>query len=351
MDRRTVLGGMVGAAAMPAVAIQGAPRRPYKVIACEEAFSTPEIVAASRRLFGQPSMRSGPIAGPFMPNLLDLGEGRIAGMDAAGIDIQVLAVTSPGVQNFEPAEALSLARAANDRLADAARRFPGRYVGLATLAPQAAAESAKELERCVRTLGFKGGLINSHTNNLYLDDPKFWPILEAAQALDVPLYLHPREPAQPREQKVVIPGFNVGWGYGVETGTHVLHLIAAGVFDRFPRLRMAVGHLGETLPFILDRLDNRFQWEGRLFPVKTLEQLPSAYIRRNLVVTTSGMNYKVPMQAAIAALGIDKVLFAADHPMEDEAEAVQLAEAVPMSAADRAKLFEGNARRFFGITA
>ncbi|MEZ0244231.1 MAG: amidohydrolase family protein, partial [Sphingomonas sp.] len=299
MDRRTLLGG-IAAASVATPALAG--KRPYRVISCEEAFSIPEIVEATRTQFGgKPSMKSGPIAGPFMPNLLDIGAGRIAGMDAAGVDVQILAVTAPGVQNFPPDQGVALAALANDRLAAAIKAHPTRFAGLTTLAPQAPAEAVKELERGVRTLGLKGGMINSHTGNLYLDDKRFWPILEAAEALDVPLYLHPRDPAEPMAAQVMVPGFNVGWGYGVETGTHVVRMIAAGVFDRFPKLRFAIGHGGETLPYILDRIDNRYQWESNLFSLSRLRKRPSDYIRENFVITTSGMNYPVPVHAAIEA--------------------------------------------------
>jgi len=347
------LGGLRGARAAPdeAAAAGATPgTRSYRRIACEEAFSTPEVVAELSRLAGgKPSMKSGPIAGPFMADLLDIGAGRLRGMDAAGVDMQVLSLTSPGVQTFAPDTALALARDVNDRLAAAVRAHPTRFAGLATIAPQAAAASARELERAVTRLGFKGGIINSHTNGEYLDDPKYWPLLEAAEALDVPVYLHPRDPSPGLEQPLAVPGYAVGWGYAVDTGTHVIRMMGAGVFDRFPRLRFVLGHLGETLPLLLDRLDNRYRWQQQLFGFQGTKRLPSEYFRDNFVVTTSGMNYAAPLEATLAALGPDKVLFAADHPMEVQKDAVDEFEAIALPADLKRRIFETNPVRVFRL--
>ena len=194
--RRGLIGATAVAAATASVSAIAKTKRPYRRIACEEAFIIPEVrEALSKAAGGKPSMRSGPIAGPFMKDLLDLGEGRIAKMTAAGIDMAVLSHTSPGTQTFEPQQGLDLARLANDRLAEAIRRHPDRFAGLATITPQAPEETARELERAVSRLGFKGGIINSSTQNVYLDERRFRPIFEAAQALDVPIYIHPREPS------------------------------------------------------------------------------------------------------------------------------------------------------------
>jgi 2,3-dihydroxybenzoate decarboxylase len=266
------------------------------------------------------------------------------------VDIQVLSLSSPGVQTFAPATALSMARQINDQMVDTIRKYPTRFGGLATITPQLPSETAKELERCINTLGLNGGIINSHTNGEYLDDKKYWPILEAFQALDVPLYIHPRDPSPGLEAPLAIPGFAVGWGYAVETGTHALRMIAGGVFDQFPKLRIVLGHLGETLPFLLDRIDNRYQWQFNTFGLKpTLKRLPSEYFRDNFVVATSGMNYSAPVKAALEAMGPDKVLFAADHPMEVQQDAVNELEAIKLSAAVKKQVFETNARRVFKL--
>ena len=355
LSKRRFMQSLVASAAATGLAREGTAaqqsiRRDYRRISCEEAFSTPEVVAELRRMAGGvPSMKSGPIAGPFMPNLLDIGADRIRGMDADGIDMQILSLTSPGVQTFAPDTAVSMARSINGLLADAIKAHPTRYAGLSTMAPQRPTETARELERSVRQLGMKGGIINSHTNGEYLDDQKYWPILEAFEALDVPLYIHPRDPSPGLEVPLAIPGFAVGWGYAVETGTHALRMIAGGVFDRFPRLRVVLGHLGETLPFLLDRIDNRYQWQVKLFGLKSLKRLPSEYFRENFVVTTSGMNYSAPVKAALEALGPDRILFAADYPMEVQKDAVDELEAIDIPAADKRRIFDTNPRREFRI--
>lgn len=328
------------------------PRR-FRRISCEEGFTTPEIVAASSALFGNiPGWASGPIAGPFMPDLLDIGEGRVARMDADGVDVQLLALAGPGVQSFDPDTAISLARAVNDRLAEAVKAHPTRLAGLATMAPQNPEASALELERAVNSLGLRGAMINGHTHGVYLDDPSVLPIFAAAEALDVPVYIHPREPSA-LLAAAAVPGFNVSWGYGVEAGTNVVRLIAAGVFDRHPRLRVVMGHLGETIPFLLDRMDNRYAWESAVFGLSKLERRPSEYVAENLFVTSSGMNYAVPLAATLNALGPDKVLFAADYPFEDQRGAVQAMDSVMdtlgLPAEERAQIYEGNARAVFGL--
>ncbi len=159
-------------------------------------------------------------------------------MDDTGIDMQILSLTSPGVQVFDAATANALARDANDELAAAIASHPDRYAGLAAAAPQDPAAAAKEIERGVRKLGLRGVILNSHTQGEYLDDPKFWPIFEACEALDVPIYLHPNSPPK----AMIAPFLEAGldgaiYGFGVETGLHLLRIIVAGVFDRFPELQ------------------------------------------------------------------------------------------------------------------
>ena len=285
-----------------------------------------------------------------MADLLDLGEARLRGMDAAGIDVQILSLTSPGVQVFDPATAVSVMRDVNDRMVAAIRANPTRFGGLATVAPQAPADSAKELQRAVQTLKLNGAIINSHTNGEYLDQQKFWPILEAIEALDIPLYIHPRDPSPGLAMPLEIFGFAVGWGYAVETGTHAIRLIGAGVFDRFPKLRVVLGHLGETLPFLLERLDNRYLWQTNLFGKRIIKRLTSEYFRDNFLITTSGMNYSAPLKAALSAMGQDKVLFAADHPMEVQKDAVDEMEAIDIPAAVKRQIFETNNQRVFKIS-
>src|SRR5579859_7248524 len=242
----------------------------YQRIATEEAFATPELFTRYRHMLanktlqdpgflslwgfylGSPSARGTQI----VDRLQDIGDRRVADMDATGIDMHVLSLTSPGVQVFDEATAVSLARSTNDQLAAAISKHPGRFAGLAAIAPQNTQEAAKELERGVRTLGLKGAIVNSHTLGEYLDDPKFWDIFAAAEAADVPLYLHPNSPSAGLIQPLLQRGLDGAiYGFGVDTGMHLLAIITRGAFDRFPKLRLVVGHLGEALPFWLYRLD------------------------------------------------------------------------------------------------
>jgi 2,3-dihydroxybenzoate decarboxylase len=270
-------------------------------------------------------------------------------MDAAGIDMQILSLSAPGVQNFAAATATTLARLANDRLAAAIAAHPQRFAGLAAFAPQDPAAAAKELQRAVHALKLHGALVNSHTNGEYLDEQKFWPILEALEALDIPLYIHPRDPA-PALAGSGVPGFTIGWGFAVETGTHALRLIGAGIFDRFPKLRIVLGHMGEGLPFFLERIDNRYGFETRMFqPQVKLQRRPGDYFRSNFLVTTSGMNFAAPLQATIATIGIERVLFAVDYPFEDQAATVAALDALPLSVADKRRICETNVQRVFRL--
>jgi 5-carboxyvanillate decarboxylase len=331
--------------------------RNYKRIAVEEGFTIPEIIAegnkmddAARFANGLGPARMSPARALFTESLLDLGPKRIATMDEDGIDVALLVVSAPGVQIYAPDVGTALSRIANDRLAEAVKANPDRLAGLAALAPQDPAAAAAELERATRRLGLKGAIINSHTNGEYLDDRKFWAIFEAAQALDVPVYIHPREPSPGMAAPLAMQGFRVGWGYGVETATHVLRLVAAGVFDQFPKLRIVIGHMGEGLPFVLDRIDNRFLWEhGASNMAPKIKRLPGDYIRDNVTITTSGMNYTAPLQTAIAVMGIDNILFAADYPFEVVRDSVTAMDAMPLAETDKKKIYQTNAERVFGL--
>src|SRR6185295_10898643 len=247
--------------------IRSMAERPYKRIAVDEGFNFPEIMSEAVKVAAQqpPLIKA---LNPFggcgglwaVPGakLCELGEGRIRQMDDDGIYMQLVLLSSPGVQTREENLAIELAAMSNDRLAAATHKYPDRLAGLAAIAPQNPDKAAQELQRAVRTLGLKGAVINSHTNGEYLDDPKFWPILACAEALDVPIYIHPRDPSPQMGGPLGIPGFLVGWGWGLEVGTHAIRLIASPVFDEFPKLRIVIGHMGEGIPFLLPRLDNRY---------------------------------------------------------------------------------------------
>lgn len=351
MMRRTVLAGI---AASAAAAANAKSKRAYRRIATEEGFLSPGVLAqnAKTQIPGVPLIAStGPSSGASRA-LVDLDAGRLAAMDADGIDMQLLLLSSPGVQVFERATAVALAAEANDYAADACKRYPARFAALAAVAPQDPAAAAKELERATRTLGLKGAVINSHTFDHYLDEEAYWPIFEAAEALDVPIYIHPREPASGMRQIMSGPvAGGPAWAYGVEVGTHFLKLISAGVFDRFPKLRIVVGHMGEALPFWLPRIDNRYlAMRDTMFAgAKPMKRMPSDYILENLWVTTSGMNYWPQLKMTLDVMGRDRVMYATDYPFEKQGEAVGFVEAMALSAGDKKMLFEDVATRVFRL--
>lgn len=345
-------GRLVPAAGEPNESI---PQRPYKVIATEEGFGIREVMDAGARYLathqdepGLADRRPGVVPGG--PALLDWGL-RIEEMDRDGIDTQVLVLASPGVQALEADEASALASLANDRATEGAvRKYPGRFALLATIAPQNPQAAAKELERAMTTLGAKGALVNSHTKGEYLDDEKFWPILEAAESLNAPIYIHPREPAPAMLQPYLKWDLSTAvWGYAAEVSLHSLRLICSGVFDRFPDLRIVIGHAGENIPFVLDRIDNRYK-RGRAFAEGRLEHLPSEYFLRNFVVTTSGINWSPTVHFMQQVLGVDKVLFAVDYPFEDQPWTMKQVDSIEMSDEDKKMFFQTNAERFFHLT-
>ncbi len=225
--------------------------------------------------------------------LLDLGNSRIAAMDAAGISFQVVSLTAPGCQGYEADKSIPMARDANDRMHAAVKAHPDRLAGFAALPTADPAEAAKELERSVKKLGLKGALINGHTRGSFLDDKKYWGIFECAQALDVPVYLHPTRP-QLAVMKAVYEGYEelsgAAWGFSADTGAHYLRLVFAGIYDTFPDLKIILGHNGEGLPFVMERLNLHVEMDARH---RGLKKTPLAYLRENMLVTTSG-NFSVP---------------------------------------------------------
>jgi len=286
--------------------------------------------------------------GPVVTRLNDFDGERLQAMDAAGIEIAVLSLAGPGVQiEKDVATATRKAREANDFLATQIQKHPKRYAGFAHLAVQDAKAAADELERCVRDLGFCGAMINGHTNGLYLDDPSVYPLWERAEALGVVLYLHPGDPITPMPALDGYRGLKrATWEWTVETGTHALRVVFSGLFDRFPRAKFVLGHLGETLPYQLWRFDSR----AKLYGVK-LKKNPSDYIRNNIAVTLSGMFSAEPLNCAIAALGHENVMFSADYPFENAAEAGAFMDEVSLDPAVRQAIAYGNASRLLRLGA
>jgi 2,3-dihydroxybenzoate decarboxylase len=341
--------------------------RGYLRIATEEAFAPPELIAMWRTMLERgtcddPGFLS--LVGFYMSarterskfvfdRLQDLGEKRLADMDAAGVDRQIVSLTAPGTQILGRDDAVAMATLANDRLAQACRTYPTRFSGLTAIAPQDPGAAAKEIERGHHELGFKGVIINAHTHGEYLDNQKFWPIFEVAEALGTPVYLHPSTPPRAMIGPLLEAGLDGAiYGFAVDTGMHVLRIITAGVFDRFPRLKLVVGHLGEALPFWLYRLDYMHAATVRAHRYESMRPIgrkPSEYLRDNVWVTTSGVAWAPAIMFCREVLGADRVLYAMDYPYQYLPAEVTAHENLPISAAEMKALFQANAERVFGL--
>ena len=312
-------------------------------IALEEHFMCADVEG-----YWRPTMNDVPdaICKKVHARLTDFSGERIETMDRAGITRAVLSIAGPGVQaERDPVLATKNARAANDFLAAEIAKRPGRYSGLAHVGVQDAKAAADELERCVRQLGFLGVMINGHTNGMYLDHPSLHVLWERAEALDVPVYIHPTDPVTPAPVLDGIKGVRrATWEWGFETGSHALRLVFGGTFDRYPKAKLILGHLGETLPYLLWRFDSR----AKLYGVE-LKRQPSDYIKNNIWVTLSGMFSAEPLNCAVAALGHSRVMFSADYPFEDPIEAGHFMDSVPLPEPVRQDIAWNNAARMLRL--
>jgi len=337
-----------------------------RLIATEEAWTIPEVAAELKKVAEGPSQsldkllvkgiytvapgEPGYDAFPFLGGLLDAEQERLRQMDELGVDMHLLALTAPGVQMFDADTAHELAVLANDRLAELTRKYPTRFAGLASFAPHSPKRAAREMERAVAELKLNGFMVNSHTYDEYLDDPKFWPILEAAEALDRCLYIHPRAASYGFKGPLQDYGMDSAmWGYGMEVGTHAVRLMAGGVFDRFPKLKVCIGHMGEAVPFWLWRLNfmnTRAQAAGR---AKKTQRSMAEYFQDNFVVTNSGVEDPLALRYSIDKLGIDNVMWAIDYPYQPMEPAVRFIEEFECTEAERHALCHGNAERVFHI--
>ena len=332
-------------------------------IAVEEAFSIPEVAKELQKVARAPGdsadlplIRGVYDAQPgygslnFLEGLLDLEGQRLREMDEHDVDVQILSLTAPGVQMFDADTACDLATLANDRLAEVIARHPKRFAGLASFPTQSPRRAVKEMERAINKLKLNGFMINSHTNSEYLDDPKYWPILEAAEALDRCIYIHPRGASDGLKGPLREYGMDSAmWGYGVEVGTHVVRMMASGLFDRFPKLKICIGHMGEAVHFWIWRvtfMNSRSQKIGR---APKTELTMTEYFQRNFVISSSGHEDPLALEYSVKKLGPDNVLWAIDYPYQPTAPAVAFLESAPLNAADKAKFAYQNAERIFHI--
>jgi predicted TIM-barrel fold metal-dependent hydrolase len=315
-----------------------------RIVAIEEHFWIPEL----RDRYTGPR---GISAHTPARQLDDLGEIRIKDMDAAGIDVQVISHMQPGTQIFDAETAIAMARKANDALYAATRAHPARFAGFAELPTVDPKGAADELERTVTRYNFKGALINGLTAGVFLDDQRFWCIFERAQALDVPIYFHPGIPhAAVTEayysdyRRGEFPFLSVVWGFTAETAIQAIRLVVSGVFDTYPRLKIILGHLGETIPFTLWRCDWILAHVGG-------KPGFAATFREHFYLTTSGNFQQSALACCIAELGIDRIMFAVDYPYNSSTEGVEFVRTAPIGDADKAKIFHGNADRLLRLSA
>ncbi len=315
-----------------------------KKIAIEEHYLTKEYIRYIYERKEEPRRRS--IDDLTSRLLVDIDE-RLKEMDRFGIEMQLLSQSTPSVDEFDAATGIHWAKNINDDMARITREHPGRFGGLATLPLQDVAAAVAELERAVK-LGLQGTMIKSHVNGEFLDDRRFRPVFAKAQELDVPIYLHPKRPAPSMIKPYLdYPGFNSAMiGYGADLHLHVMRLICSGLFDEYPRLKLVIGHMGETFPYLLWRIDNHF---GRFEQYKKLKKKPSEYFRDNFYITTSGVCWQPSLLCAYLTLGADKIMFAVDYPMESNEEAVRFIETAPICDEDKEKICHLNAEKLFRL--
>ncbi len=325
---------------------------PSRVIAIEEHFITPLLrqhtTSGDFRKFWIAS-RSRQIGHDIGQQLDDLGDERLRHMDSAGIDVQVLSFGQPGPQGFSSDIAIPMARDANERLHATVQKHPDRFAGFAALPTADPDAAARELERAVRELGFKGAMIHGHTQGAFLDDRKFWPIFEAAEALNVPIYLHPAMPHPDAIKAYFAPYEELqgsAWGFAIDTSCHFLRIMFAGVFDAYPELKIILGHLGEGLPFAMHRLNDHTSQSAKR---RGLKKSPIEYIKDNLSVTTSGNWYEPAFVCTLLALGVDNILFAVDWPYEANIEGMNFLRNLSIADADKEKIAHLNAARLLRL--
>ena len=341
--------------------------RGYLRIATEEAFATREQIDAYLRMVGDGTADKGMTslwgfyarspserAMLIIERLLDLGERRIADMDATGIDVAILSLTSPGVQPLlDTEEAKAMVSRANDYLAERCAAYPTRFVGMTSIAPQDPEWSAAEIRRGANELGFKGVMVNSHTHGHYLDEPQFDPIFRALADTGQPLYIHPQTLPDAMIGGMIEAGLDGAiFGFGVETGMHLLRLITTGIFDRYPDLQIAVGHGGEAIPYWLYRIDFMHKAgvaSQRYERLKPLKKGMVACLRENVLATTSGLPFPPAIKLMLEVMGEDRVMYAMDYPYEYVADEVRAHDLLDIPDTTKKKLMQTNAERVFAL--
>jgi 2,3-dihydroxybenzoate decarboxylase len=318
-----------------------------RLIALEESFWHEKLKTEGSTV-SHVSVKSA-VAGDWQRKLADFTEYRLPDMDRNGVDMQVLSLTSPGIQvQPDPDIAVADARVANDFLADVISEHPQRFAGLAAIPMQDPREAAAELRRAIG-IGLHGALVNDHTLGHYLDEPQYAPVWETLQDLEVPLYMHPS--AASSDSWMVTDGYPVletaMWGWAPRTGGHAMRLILGGVFDRYPNVQVILGHMGEFLPFQLSRLDSRYEVLDFKHP---LEKQPSEYFGTNIAITTTGVFSHAALIAAIQEVGVDNVMFSIDYPFESTERAVEFIRAAPLAPADKARVAHVNAERILRLS-
>ncbi|AUT66885.1 amidohydrolase family protein [Paraburkholderia terrae] len=318
-----------------------------RVVALEEHFIVPSLLEAYFDL------RTNPGLTPRRKEILtDLDEGRIKDMDDCGITYQVISASIPGADLLDGKEGIHVATETNNTLAAALRRHPDRFGGFAHLPMREPSAAADELERAVVDLGFSGAMVNGLTDNRFLDDPRFDPVLERAAALDVPIYIHPNVPPKavydvyydrlPGPASALLASGAFGWHS--ETAIHILRLVLTGAFERHPRLTIIAGHMGEMLPFMLGRADDILIGHGGL------NRPISETIVDRVYITTSGMFTTPPLLTALTTFGTDRIMFSVDYPFSQNSQGKAFLENMPVSPADRAKIAHGNADRVLKLS-
>ena len=317
-----------------------------KIIGSEEHFSTKETLAH----FRPPGMVSqqdtgGKVSRMSIGETLSNTQARLRDMDDAGIDMQVLSL-GPGVEDYDTAFATALVAETNDELSEVVKKYPSRFAGLASIAPQNPEAAANELERAVIKLGLKGALLRSHSKGEHYDIQKYWVIFERAEILGVPIYIHPREPSpdmiKPYQTYPELTG--AMWGFAAEAGLQAMRLICSGVFDKYPNLKIVLGHMGEALPYWMWRMDSKGPGAK-----SKLKKKASEYVKDNFYLTTSGMFYHPALICAYLALGADNILFAIDYPAESSVEGISFIKAAAICPGDKEKICHLNAEKIFKL--